>query len=304
MRPPAHEIMDGIRAKTADIPGILVEVTAPRAGPPTGKPVSPALRARSRPAAGCRQKGCCHLVGAPRRARRRRWPAAARHRLAHRGEQERGREVSSPTSTSSAPACSLSPTAPRSRSIAHPTTTRRSTSWCASRRTGAVSSRSDDLHPDAGRPRADRELRHARAGAEYGNINRINGDRVITVSSNVTEGVTKRQGAAGADAEARQGRSRPERDLPPQGRGRGTCQGRGVPDEGVRHRTVPYLSRSCSRSSTVRLGAGWCFSAVVLSTIGVLIGLMVIGQPFGVVDDRYRHHRECRCDHEQQHRAD
>jgi multidrug efflux pump len=38
-RPPAHEIMDAIRAKTADIPGILIEVTAPRAGPPTGKPI-------------------------------------------------------------------------------------------------------------------------------------------------------------------------------------------------------------------------------------------------------------------------
>src|SRR5262249_40128774 len=31
-RPPAHEIMDAIRAKTADIAGILIEVTAPRAG--------------------------------------------------------------------------------------------------------------------------------------------------------------------------------------------------------------------------------------------------------------------------------
>jgi multidrug efflux pump len=38
-RPPAHEIMDAIRAKTAEIPGVLVEVTAPRAGPPTGKPI-------------------------------------------------------------------------------------------------------------------------------------------------------------------------------------------------------------------------------------------------------------------------
>jgi multidrug efflux pump len=38
-RSPAHEIMDAIRAKTADIPGILIEVTAPRAGPPTGKPI-------------------------------------------------------------------------------------------------------------------------------------------------------------------------------------------------------------------------------------------------------------------------
>src|SRR3954447_23903505 len=44
-RPPAHEIMDAIREKTADILGILVEVTAPRAGPPTGKPVQIQLSA-------------------------------------------------------------------------------------------------------------------------------------------------------------------------------------------------------------------------------------------------------------------
>src|SRR6266700_276341 len=44
-RSPGHQIMDAIRAKTAAIPGILVEVTAPRAGPPTGKPVQVQLSA-------------------------------------------------------------------------------------------------------------------------------------------------------------------------------------------------------------------------------------------------------------------
>ncbi|HZO48007.1 MAG TPA: efflux RND transporter permease subunit [Xanthobacteraceae bacterium] len=44
-RPPAHTIMDAIRERTADIPGIQVEVTAPRAGPPTGKPVQVQLSA-------------------------------------------------------------------------------------------------------------------------------------------------------------------------------------------------------------------------------------------------------------------
>src|SRR5499426_1029118 len=44
-RAPAHEIMDAIRAKTADIAGILIEVTAPRAGPPTGKPIQVQLGA-------------------------------------------------------------------------------------------------------------------------------------------------------------------------------------------------------------------------------------------------------------------
>jgi multidrug efflux pump len=44
-RPKAHEIMDKMRAITADIPGVLIEVTAPRAGPPTGKPVQVQLSA-------------------------------------------------------------------------------------------------------------------------------------------------------------------------------------------------------------------------------------------------------------------
>ncbi len=38
-RRPASDIMDAIRKDTADIPGIKVEVTAPNAGPPTGKPI-------------------------------------------------------------------------------------------------------------------------------------------------------------------------------------------------------------------------------------------------------------------------
>src|SRR4051812_17349771 len=44
-RAPAHEIMEAIREKTGDIPGILVEVTARRAGPPAGKPVQIQLSA-------------------------------------------------------------------------------------------------------------------------------------------------------------------------------------------------------------------------------------------------------------------
>ncbi len=38
-RRPASVIMNDIRQRTADIPGIKVEVTAPNAGPPTGKPI-------------------------------------------------------------------------------------------------------------------------------------------------------------------------------------------------------------------------------------------------------------------------
>jgi multidrug efflux pump len=44
-RRPAREIMQDLRAATRDIPGILAEVTAPRAGPPTGKPIQVQLSA-------------------------------------------------------------------------------------------------------------------------------------------------------------------------------------------------------------------------------------------------------------------
>lgn len=44
-RAPAHEIMDKIRDEARSIAGILVEVTAPRAGPPTGKAIQVQLAA-------------------------------------------------------------------------------------------------------------------------------------------------------------------------------------------------------------------------------------------------------------------
>ena len=44
-RAKAHVIMDEIRAAAADIPGILVEVTAPKGGPPTGKAIQVQLSA-------------------------------------------------------------------------------------------------------------------------------------------------------------------------------------------------------------------------------------------------------------------
>jgi multidrug efflux pump len=44
-RRPAGAIMDDIRQRTAHIPGVIIEVAAPRAGPPTGKPVTLRLAA-------------------------------------------------------------------------------------------------------------------------------------------------------------------------------------------------------------------------------------------------------------------
>ncbi|MDQ4061962.1 MAG: efflux RND transporter permease subunit, partial [Pseudomonadota bacterium] len=43
----AGAIMDDIRQRTADVPGVIIEVAAPRAGPPTGKPVTLRLSSAS-----------------------------------------------------------------------------------------------------------------------------------------------------------------------------------------------------------------------------------------------------------------
>ena len=93
-RRPASAIMDEIRDKTKDIPGVVIEVTKPKAGPPTGKPMTVQLASFDPddlfPAA---RKAAERSARAARHPRRRRWPAAARHRLATRGRQGRGRQV-------------------------------------------------------------------------------------------------------------------------------------------------------------------------------------------------------------------
>ena len=109
----ASEILDEIRAETADIPGVIVEVTKPQGGPPTGKPIT--LQITSADPAGCSipaaREGRRHRPRQSRHARRRRRPAAARHRLDARGRQGRGREIRRQPGRPSAPPCSSSPTA-------------------------------------------------------------------------------------------------------------------------------------------------------------------------------------------------
>lgn len=62
----AHEIMDEIRARTADIPGIEIAVTKPKAGPPTGKPIQIELSAINPEAlAPAAKKIAAILVGLP-----------------------------------------------------------------------------------------------------------------------------------------------------------------------------------------------------------------------------------------------
>src|SRR5436190_1167069 len=219
-RSPAHEIMDAIREKTADIPGILVEVTAPRAGPPTGKPVQIQLSALNP-----------DLL-----------PAAAKKAAA------------------------------------------------------ILTARPDVRDVDDGLPLPGIDLRiqtpvgHVPIGnfvtrvpaQRVGNINRINGSRVITVSSNVADGVQ----SAKVQQELTQ-------DLATADLGQNvTFRLKGEDEE--RAKAGAFLMKAFGTALFLIfaillaqfnkfISVGLVLSAVVLSTIGVLIGLMVMGQSFGVV---------------------
>ena len=91
----ASVILDEIRAKTADIPGVIIEVTKPQGGPPTGKPITLEISSVEPellyPAAA---KKVADIVRKnPTVARRGRRPAAPRHRLEARRRQGGGGEI-------------------------------------------------------------------------------------------------------------------------------------------------------------------------------------------------------------------
>ena len=90
----ASVILDEIRAKTSDIPGVIVEVTKPQGGPPTGKPITLEIKSINPdllyPAA---RKAADIVRAEPGHARRGRRPAPPRHRLEARRRQGRGGEI-------------------------------------------------------------------------------------------------------------------------------------------------------------------------------------------------------------------
>ena len=140
-RPPAHEIMDGIRTATAEIPGILVEVTAPRAGPPTGKPIQVQLGALDPEVLPAAAKKVAAILARLRRSRISttacRCPASTGRSMSIRPRPPSSPPIPRP----SARRCNWSPTASRRPNTARPAATRPSISWCASPRTAAASTR-------------------------------------------------------------------------------------------------------------------------------------------------------------------
>ena len=282
-RAPAHEIMDGIREKAADIPGILVEVTAPRAGPPTGKPVQIQLSALDP-----------DLL-----------PAAAKKTAAVLAARDDVRDVDDGLPL---PGIDWRIEVNKSEAAKYQANVNTVGTGVQLVTNGAKiteyrpsdNDKSVDIlvrfPPDRRSLEQIDELRiQTQAGyvpignfvtrvpaPRVGNINRIGGNRVITVSSNVTEGaqsakVQKEVAAALAKADLGSGV---------------TFRLKGEDEE--REKAGAFLMKAFGTAMFLIfaillaqfnkfISVGLVLTAVVLSTIGVLIGLMAMGQAFGVV---------------------
>jgi multidrug efflux pump len=282
-RPPAHEIMDAIREKTADIPGILVEVTAPRAGPPTGKPVQIQLSALDPdllPAAAKKAAAILSsrsdvrdvddglpLPGIDWRIEVNKSEAAkyqANVNTVGTGVQlvTNGAKVTEYRPSDNDKAVDILVRFPKDRRSLE---------------------QIDEL-------RIQTPVGHVPIGnfvtrvpaQRVGNINRINGSRVITVSSNVAEGVQS------ANVQQELTEQLAKADL-----GQNvTFRLKGEDEE--RAKAGAFLMKAFGTALFLIfaillaqfnkfISVGLVLTAVILSTIGVLIGLMVMGQPFGVV---------------------
>ena len=264
-RPSAHEIMDDIRAKTADIPGILVEVTAPRAGPPTGKPVQVQLFALDQ-----------NLL-----------PEAAKRVAALLAERSDIRDLDDglplpgidwriEVNKAEAAKYGASVTTV-GNAVQLVTNGLKVTEFRPSHVDKAVDiiirfpedRRSLDQLDEL---RVQTQVGHVPIGnfverkpaQRVGYINRVAGNRVMTVSANVAEGVQTAKVQQEVAAALVRGRSRAECHLAPQGRGRGTREGLRIPAQGVRDRDLSDLrdpARAVQQAHFGRPGAD-CRSAV------------------------------------------
>jgi multidrug efflux pump len=283
IRPPAHAIMDAIREKSADIPGILVEVTAPRAGPPTGKPVQIQLSALDPDMLPAAAKKAAAVLGARPDVRDvddgLPLPGIDWRIEVNKGEAAKYQANVNTVGTG----------------VQLVTNGTKVTEYRPSDNDKAVDilvrfpprlrslDQIDELRIQTGAGHIPLANFVTRVPAQrVGNINRIGGNRVITVSSNVAEGVQSAKVQQELAAELA------KVDLGPNV----TFRLKGEDEE--RAKAGAFLMKAFgtalflifaillaqfNKFTSVVL----VLSAVILSTIGVLLGLMIMGQPFGVV---------------------
>jgi multidrug efflux pump len=282
-RPPAHAIMDAIREKTADIPGILVEVTAPRAGPPTGKPVQIQLSALDPEKLPAAAKKVASVLAARADVRDvddgLPLPGIDWRIEVNKGEAAKyqanvntvGTGVQLVTNGAKVTEYRPSDNDKAVDILVRFPSNRRSLDQI------------DELRIQTAAGHVPLANFVTRVPAQrVGNINRIAGNRVITVSSNVTEGVQSakvQQELATELAKVDLGQNV-------------TFRLKGEDEE--REKAGAFLMKAFGTALFLIFAillaqfnkftsVALVLTAIVLSTIGVLLGLMIMGQPFGVV---------------------
>ena len=279
----ASAIMDDIRAATADIPGVVIEVTKPRAGPATGKPVTVQLSAYD-PAL---LPAAARKVAALLRARsdtRDIDDGLPLPGIDWRLEVDKAEAAKYGATPASVGAAVQLVTNGFKVTEYRPVDTDKSVDvlvrFPESRRS---LDQLDELRINTRMgsvPMGNFVTR--RAAPKVGQINRVNAMRVVTVTSNVGEGVQS------AEVQNEVAAALARTDL-----GSGvTFRLKGEDEE--RAKAGAFLAKAFgaalflifaillaqfNRFSSVMI----TLSAVVMSTVGVLIGFMVMGQPFGVV---------------------
>ncbi len=282
-RAPAHVIMDGIRAATAEIPGILIEVTAPRGGPPTGKPVQVQLGSLNPdllPEAA--KKVAAMLAKDPDiQDLDDGQPLPGIDWKIHVDKAEAAKFGANPANVGTA--------------LQLVTNGVKATEYRPAGSDKAVDilvrfseerrslDQIDELRvqtPSGSVPISNFVERLPAPRVGY--INRVAGNRVMTVSANVAQGVQT------ANVQERIARELASADL-----GSGvTWKLKGEDEE--RAKASAFLLKAFGTAIFMifaillaqfnrLISVGLVLSAVILSTIGVLLGLMVMGQPFGVV---------------------
>jgi multidrug efflux pump len=282
-RPKAHEIMNNIRDKTADIPGIQVEVTAPRAGPPTGKPIQVQLSSIDPDLLPVAAKKVAAILGKNPDIRDLDdglpLPGIDWKVSVDKGEAAKyGASVSTVGTalqlvTNGAKLTEYRPAdsdKPVDIIVRFPEDKR-------------SLDQIDDLRVQLnGGSVPIGNFVERKPAPRVGYINRVAGNRVMTVSSNVAEGVP----TAKVQQEITQELS--HTDL-----GQGvTFKLKGEDEE--REKASAFLMKAFGTAMFLifaillaqfnRLtSVGLVLTAVLLSTIGVMLGLLIMGQPFGVV---------------------
>jgi multidrug efflux pump len=282
-RAPAHEIMDAIRAKTADIAGILIEVTAPRAGPPTGKPIQVQLGALDPAQLPAAATKVAAILAARSDIRDlddgRPLPGIDWKIEVDKSEAAKyGASVNTVGSAVQLVTNGLKATEYR------PVDSDKSVDILVRFPSDRRSlDQIDDLRvqTQAGHVPIGNFVQRVPA-PRVGYINRVNSNRVMTVSANVAEGVQTAKIQQEIAAELA------KTDL-----GSGvTFKLKGEDEERAKagafllkaFGTAIFLIFAILLAQFNKLtSVGLVLTAVVLSTFGVLLGLLVMGQPFGVV---------------------